>query len=66
MLGEGEGVALRTIEYGKGVGLVFDPSRVVAMGTVADVVLGNFAMDVFTAAQPLRRGKKKPSLGVVE
>ena len=41
-------------------GLVFDASRVVAMGTDTDTGVDDFATNVLKAAPPLPRGKKKP------
>jgi len=45
---------------------VFEASRVVAMGSFADAELGDLSAKLFTAALPVLRGKKKPSLGVVQ
>ena len=59
-------MALGTVEDGEAAGLVFYAAGVVAVGTDTNADLGDFAMNVLTAAPPLPRGKKKPSLGVSE
>jgi hypothetical protein len=60
LFGEGESFALRAVEDGIAARFVFEATRVMSMGPDTDTLLGDFAVNVLTAAPPLPRGKKKP------